>query len=271
MVTNVDCDFDEAPLILALAQISFTESPELIDAIASVKPKLGQLGMPIAHSKNQTNVAVDQSGGAPKVSQRVFWWFTGMEKKQAVALAQNSVVVYEAAYGRFEEFKSLLKNVADLVVEFAGNGCFTKSVALRYVSGFASEGSPSPYLVQSVHGIPMDGISTDHWHHNYNYWCSTDSGGRLVVNCKTVHGNQLVPQDILNTDLALDGKFSLSREIDAVQLDIHETIPKKTLKSFNAADIEHDMEKMRRNIKQAFLNLTSPEAHEKWSIKDEKN
>ena len=264
---SVDCDFDDAPLILAVAQISFTESPELLNAIASVKSSLGELGLPIAQSKNQTNFTVDQNSPTPKVTHRVFWWFTGMDKKQAVVIAQNSIVVYEASYENFELFKVLLRQVLDVVAANAGDGCFTTSAALRYVSGFPSDGTPSSYLVDTIHGLSLDGLNTDHWHHHYNFWCATEIGGKLVVNCKTVHGNQLVPKDVLSTDLALNAKFSLSREVDAVQLDIHETIQKKTLGKFDPANIERDIEEMRKNIKQAFLNLTSRKAHETWSIK----
>ena len=252
--------------MLALAQITFTQSPEVFKSITDVKAALATLGMPVAQSKQQVSFTLKVGSAAPQVTQNLIWWFVSLDKRRAVAVAQNSVVLYDANYSRYADFRSLMSSIVSTVSEFAGAGCFLTGVALRYLSGFSSDGQPSPYLVSGLHGLPTESLPTEHFHHTYGFWCNTDGGGRLVVNVKTVHGDQLIPQDILAAGVVIDSRFSLSRETDAVQLDIHETIQRKTMQTFDAAEIERTLDEMRRNLKTCFLTTTTQKAHEKWKI-----
>lgn len=263
---DIDCGFDDAPLMLALAQITFTQSPEVFKNITEVKAAIAKLGMPIAQSKQQVSFALKVGSAAPQVTQSQIWWFVSLDKRRAVAVAQNSVVLYEASYSRFTEFRDLMCKIVDTVSGFAGDGCFLTSVALRYLSGFSSDGHPSPYLVSGLHGLPTESLQTEHYHHTYGFWCSTSGGGRLVVNVKTVHGDQLIPQDIQTAGVAIDGRFALPKETDAVQLDIHETIQRKTMQKLDAAEIERLLDEMRKNVKICFLLATTEDAHTKWKI-----
>ncbi len=129
---------------------------------------------------------------------------------------------------------------------------------------------PSPYLAQGLHGLDTNFLDTDHFHHQYNFWCVTKTEGRLVLNAKTVHGNQLIPDDLKSVELMIDKRFAFSKEVAAVQLDIHETVQRKKLVTFDASDVEQILSDMRRNIKGAFLLATTKEAHEKWKLKANK-
>lgn len=265
-VPDIDSVFADAPLMLALAQITFTQSPEIFTRITEVKSALATLGMPIAQKRQQTNFSIKTGGGAPQVTQNELWWFSSLDRKRAVAIAQNSITFYDADYQRFPDFMGLLRIVVDSVVTAAGEGCFLTMVALRYLSGFPSDGDPTPYLASGLQGIPTESLQTDHFHHKYDFWCATASGGRLALNVKTVHGNELVPKEFQAAGVAIDRKFGLPREIDAIQLDIHETVPRKEMAKFSAQDIETFFAEMRLHIKTAFLLLTTKQAHTKWNI-----
>src|SRR5205807_83658 len=116
-----------------------------------------------------------------------------------------------------------------------------------------SDGPRSPHICAGLHGIPVQTLKTNHFHHEYSFWCDVEGGGKLVVKVKTVHGNQLIPQDILATGLAFDPKFTLSKDIDAVHLDIYETLQKKVMERLGVAEIERILSGMRNNIKAAFF------------------
>jgi hypothetical protein len=88
-----------------------------------------------------------------------------------------------------------------------------------------------------------------------------------VVNSKTVHGNQLIPPDLQSVGIVFDDKFTLPKEEDAVQMDIHETVLRKRLQVFSAVEIERLLSEMRRNVKLAFLLATTPKAYDKWKIR----
>jgi uncharacterized protein (TIGR04255 family) len=265
---NVDCVFEDAPLMLTLAQITFTQSPEVFENITEIKAKLSKLGMPIAQKRQQTNFTIRLGGTpAPQVMQNEIWWFSSLDRKRAAAIAQNSITLYLTDYKDFSDFSSLLSKITSAVITAAGDGCFLTAVALRYLSGFPSDGTPSPYLIPSLHGLPTDTLQTDHFHHKYEFWCTSEEGGRLVLNVRTVHGNELVPRDLQVAGVSIDEKFSHRREVDAVQLDIHETIQKKNPERISEADIQVTFSNMRQRIKSAFLLLTTDKAHQRWSLR----
>lgn len=110
-------------------------------------------------------------------------------------------------------------------------------------------------------------LGIEHSHHNYGFWGYTQPDGRLALNVKSVHGNELIPQDLRDSGLRIDDKFRLSKEVDAIQLDIHETVRRKKLERFTASNIEQLLAGMRLNIKAAFLSATTKEAHNKWKLK----
>jgi uncharacterized protein (TIGR04255 family) len=260
----MDAWFEDAPLMVAIAHIAFTQSPEVLQRITDIKAGLAGMDLLVAESAQQTNVALNLAGGIPQVSQNPLWWFRTLDRRRAIAVSQNSVVFYDADYDRFDTFLDQVKKTSRLVAEIGGAGCFLTAVALRYISGFASNGAPTPYICAGLHGIPVESLKTSHFHHEYSFWCDVDSGGKLVVKLKTVHGNQLIPQDILATGLALDPKFSLSKEFDAVQLDIYETLQKKAMERLSVGEIEQILSGMRNNIKAAFFAATTERAHERW-------
>jgi hypothetical protein len=67
--------FEDAPLMVAIAQIGFTQSPEVLQRITDIKAGLARLDFLLAESTQMTNVAISQTGGIPKVIQNLFWWF----------------------------------------------------------------------------------------------------------------------------------------------------------------------------------------------------
>jgi uncharacterized protein (TIGR04255 family) len=267
-IPNLDCEFEEPPLMLALAQIKFTQSPEIFEKITVIKAVLGDLGMPVAQSKQQVNVAVVAGAPSPsRISQSLIWWFHSLDRRRAMVVAQNSLVFYDASYSRFAEFSALMHSAVEVIISVAGGGCFLTTVAMRYLSGFASDGSPSPYLAAGLHGLDQGPLNTSHFHHRYNFWCTTENEGRLVLNASTVHGGQLFPPDLAVAEIAIDPRFRLPNTCDAVQLDIHETTQLKKLEPFDADRVDQSLAAMRRNIKGAFLLATTPRAHEKWKLK----
>lgn len=254
------------PLMLVLAQVGFTPSPELTRDIATVKAELSKQGFPIADAKQQSSFSLSSQNSIPQVSQSSFWTFNSRDQKRSIVIAQNSVVVYDTAYGRFERFQTRMDRVLKTVAEVVGEECFVRTVALRYVSGYADSPTARDFLADGVRGISMDTLPKEHFHHNYNFWCSTKEGGKLVIGVKTVHGHQLPPGDISMVGLELDPKFVLERTEDAVQLDIHETLQEKGLQPFDVATIHRAVAKMRGNLKAAFLASTTTKAHQYWGI-----
>jgi len=121
-IPNIGCGFEDPPMMLALAQISFTHSPRIIQGITSVKASLEDLQLPVAQTKSRTNVSFSTPGAAPQVSQSEFWWFSSLDRRRAVAVAQNSVVLYDANYQSFQEFSKLLAEVVEIIVSEAGEG-----------------------------------------------------------------------------------------------------------------------------------------------------
>jgi uncharacterized protein (TIGR04255 family) len=264
---DVDSDFGDPPLMLTLAHVTFTQSPEIMERITHVKAGLSELGLPVAQTKHQSNIALNPlAGTAPTLRQSTFWWFSNLEKTRAVVVAANSIVLYDANYGRFDDFIDRIGKICAIVVDVAGAGCFLTSVALRYVSGCASDGAPSPYLSESLRGLVTDPLKIEHFHHDYNFWGVTEHEGKLVVRVKTVHGNQVVPKDVMSADIAIDAKFQLPKTIDAIQLDIHETVKKKTMEALTVNEVQTNLTVMRKNIKTAFLAATTPEAHKRWKM-----
>jgi len=264
---NIDCDFADAPLMLALAQITFTQSPEVLQSITDVKARLCDLGLPVAEIRRKMSVSVSFGGMPPKMGQDTFWWFASLDTRRAVAVSPTSIVVYDACYRRFSDFETLTTNVVESVVKVAGNGCFLTTASLRYVSGFAAEELPSPFLVAGLNGIPTNNFQTKHFHHTYNFWCETAPECRLFINSKTVHGHELIPKDVSSVGIGIDDKFKLQKEVHAVQLDIYETIQKKKLEKLESGAVESLFQGMHARIKTAFLTATTPLAHTKWQIR----
>lgn len=266
---NVECAFDDPPLMLVLAQIKFTQSPELFDRITEIKSVLCELGLPVAQEKQQVNFTVSLGANVPpRTTQSNVWWFTSLDKLRAMAVTQNSVVLYDAKYTRFEEFRQLVRGVIEPIVKIGGDGCFLTTVALRYLSGFAADGTPSPYVAAELRGLPADRLSTDHFHHEYSFWCSTQGDGRLALKLKTVHGNELIPKDLKPAGIAFGSRFILPKKTDAVQLDIFETVQKKEMRKIELNEIDQMLAEMRRNIKQLFLLATTSEGHKQWKIRN---
>lgn len=265
---NVECEFNDAPLMLVLAQIKFTQSPELFERITEIKAALCELGLPVAQERQQVNVSVTLGTSAPsRTTQSTVWWFTSLDKRRAMAVTQNSVVLYDANYARFSEFRPLVKQAIEPIVRIAGNGCFLTTVALRYLSGFASDGMPSPYVAPGVRGLATEQLLTDHFHHEYSFWCDTQQQGRLVLKLRTVHGNELIPKDLKPAGIDFDSKFKLPYDTDAVQLDIFETVQRKSLRKIDVDEIDQMLIGMRGNIKLSFLLATTSEGHAKWGIR----
>ncbi len=264
---DIECDFADAPLMLALAQITFTQSPEVLQAITDIKSRLCELDLPVAEIKRKMSVSVSFGGMPPKVGQDTFWWFASLDTKRAVAISPTSIVVYDASYSRFDDFSKLTTNVVESVVKVAGNGCFLTAASLRYVSGFSCEELPSPLLINGLHGIPTNNFQTKHFHHTYSFWCETAPDCRLFINAKTVHGNELIPKDVSSVGIGIDDKFKLRRETHAVQLDIYETLQKKKLQKLEACAVEVLFREMHTRIKTAFLTATTELAHTKWQIR----
>lgn len=253
--------------MMALGQITFTQSPEIFEHITAIKAIIADLGMPVAKQRQQI-VTINVSGTAsPRVIQSSIWWFSSLDKTRAFAVAQNSLVLYDTNYKNFDQFKETLKTVVNEIVKIGGKGCFLTTVALRYLSGFAADGWPSPYLVSGLYGLPTEQLSTSHFHHQYSFWCTTENDGKLVLSVKTMHGNQLVPTDLQTVGVVFGSKFSLPKDSDAVQLDIHETLQRKELKNLDPLEIERLLTSMRINIKRAFLSATTPEAYTKWKMR----
>ena len=264
---DIECDFADAPLMLALAQITFTQSPEVLQSITEIKGRLCEIDLPVADIKQKMRVSVSFGSTPPKVGQDTFWWFASLDTRRAVAISSTSIVIYDASYRRFDDFSKLTTDVVESVVKVAGNGCFLTTASLRYVSGFSCEELPSPFLVAGLRGIPTDNFQTDHFHHAYNYWCSTAPDCRLFINSKTVHGNELIPKDVLAVGVGIDGKFRLPRETDAVQLEIYETMQKKKLEKLDPCAVKVLFREMHQRIKTAFLTATTSLAHDKWQIR----
>lgn len=266
--TLVDCDFGDAPLMLTLAHVSFTESPEIIDRISEMKAGLAtKLGLPVAQMKTQASFTLNPAvSPTPAMTQTRFWWFSNVERTRAVAVAANSIVLYDSLYGRFSQFIDRIADVLNLTTGIAGHGCFLRSVALRYISGFPVGGEPSPYLTTGLHGLPRDATGTTHSHHHYSYWCATDRDTQLVCNVRTVHGNQLVPRDVSSAGIAIQKKFTMSKDAHAVQLDIHETAKAKTMEPLDTSKVLDELAQMRQSLKRVFLATTTPQAHQLWKI-----
>lgn len=269
LLPNVECDFDDAPLMLVLAQIKFTQSPELFERITEIKSALCELNLPVAQERQQVNVSLAFGQNVPsRTTQSTVWWFTSLDKLRAMAITQNSVVLYDAKYTRFAEFRQLVQGVIEPIIGVAGKGCFLTTVALRYLSGFASDGIPSPYISPGLRGLPVDQLSTDHFHHDYSFWCSTQEEGRLALKLKTVHGHELIPRDLKPAGIVFDPKFMLPKTTDAVQLDIFETVQRKAMRKLDLNEIDQMLAGMQQNIKRSFLLATTSEGHEKWKIRN---
>lgn len=261
-------EISKVPLMLVLAQVAYTPSPEVLSEITTVKTALGKQGFPVADVKQQSSFSIGPQNPVPHVNQNSYWTFTTMDARRSVVVAQNSVVIYDTNYGRFDQFRARLHDVLSTIADVTGEGCFTRSVALRYVSGYQETSDTSNFLHQGVRGVDMEKLPNDHFHHSYNFWCNTNDGGRLVVGVKTVHGNQLAPGDFNSVGLKIDPKFNLSRTDIAVQIDIHETIQEKQMLVFEAHLVEEKVAKMRANIKSGFFACTTEEARKQWGIQE---
>jgi uncharacterized protein (TIGR04255 family) len=265
---NLNCVFDDSPLMLASAQISFTQSPELIQRITDTKAGLAKLGMPLAEHRQTIGVAFTSGGLPPRLSQESFWWFSNVDRTRSVAVGPTAVALYDTGYSQFEAFRPTVCDLADVVQNVAGGGSFLTCVSLRYVSGFTANGSPCPFLIPGVQGLPPGVINTSHMHHNYSYWCDTaTAGGKLTVSIKSVHGHEIIPQDIRTQKLSFNNKFTFQKKDDVIQIDIHETVKRKAVDCVGSASVGSLLPAMHDNVKSAFLISTSEEAHKKWKIR----
>lgn len=265
---SIECDFGDSPLMFVIAHISFTHSPEIMKNIHQVKAELGGLGLPVADRKQQTTFSVKDQG-PPAVKQNKFWSFTSLTRDRVVAVSANSLVVYDSNYCRFTDFRDRVAAIIGVLERVAQGGCFLTSVALRYISGFRVDSLPSSFLPPGLHGINAGNLATSHFHHDYRFWCDIRDGGRLTVIAKTVHGSDLVPKDIQSIGLAINSKFALNKNDDAVQLDIHEIIQtnsKGDVSPLSASIVCDTLAGARRRAKTAFLLVTTEVAHQQWKI-----
>lgn len=259
-----DWGFKDSPLIFVIAQISFTQSPEIISKIADVKSALGNLGLPIAEKTQQVTFTASSSSAPPKVSQTEFWLFSSVVRNRIVSISSNSLVIYDTQYHRFAEFRDRFSKIVDIVQTVAGEGCYTTSIALRYVSGFESGDLPSNLIPLGLHGLPVSCVETSHFHHEYKYWCDVKSGGRLIAIVKTVHGNELIPKDVQRLRLDVDNKFKMHKQTNAISIDINETIQHQLPEKLAAGPVCVLLSKIRGRAKAVFLAVTTGTAHVKW-------
>lgn len=264
---DLECDFEDSPLMFVIAHISFTQSPEIFDRIAEVKRTLGEDGLLYAEKKQQTTYT-SQGSGPPSVRQKTFWTFTSMSRDRVVAVSTNSLVIYDAAYTRFPIFSTRIAKYVDAVARLAGNGCFSTTTALRFVSGFRVQNVPTESVHSAIRGLPADVFDTKHFHHEYRYWCDVNKGGRLSVVVKSVHGDELLPKDIEPYKLSINPKFTMTHSEHAIQLEIFETFQhsKENLTPLTAQNVVGVLASIRKNAKTAFLLVTTNEAHRQWKI-----
>lgn len=262
----IDSKFSKAPILFAVAQITFNPIPDLSERIADIKKALTGTDLVVfeAKTKNSLTMRVDANLASAEPLISNYWTFRNKTAQKLLQLTQNSVVIYTTNYTTFADFLDLINSVMASFTSVVTEVNYMKTIGLRFFNGSISEIEGASILSKNITGVELDGIQTDHFHHNYNFWCITDESSKLVLNANSLHGTQLNPIELIQNQLEIDQKFLFQYDDDVVRIDIHETKEFKNITELTMDNIEHELERMRLNLKTLFLNSTTNAAQLSW-------
>ena len=261
---SINCDFSDGPLMIALAHVSYTDSPNLLSKIAEIKSRFSKLNFPVAELSIESSVQFNPLANTQQKVDKSIWTFRSLDRRDAIVLSQNAVVLYQSAYQGHSEFKKIVQEICDTIGESCEGESFVSAIAFRYISSFENTNASKGFLVPSVRGVTVPALVQPF--HQYLVWGDTENGSRLVASVRTVNAGQVRPQDVVQVGVVVASKFEFSSTSLATLLDIHETLQLTTLKPFSELKIQEHFDEIHSRLKTTFLDLTTSTAHDSWGI-----
>lgn len=267
-----------SPLALVIGQVGFSLAPELRESDKRLREGFKRLGLPILEAMDgttpvparqiQMRFQIGPRGLVPAQSHGgTSFFFSNPEKTEGVSISPQHLAFVVNKYDTFKTFNERVRSIVERITnEFPE--IYFANIGLRYLNVFLPEEIPSDWLAKSVQGIASDGIDTNHFHHKYEFWCTTTTGV-LVARCTLEHGGK--PPNISIGEALFPQKLVFSRDEHVYHLDIFENAkpldPQQRLSSKNVCDY---FDQQHCNIDKAFLGLVSQSGleHFGWKVKN---
>jgi len=152
---------DKPPLIFVLAQVVMSDVLKIEKAVPDIQEELRKHGFPLLEERvvNQVTFSLNEP---PNIDQRKIWWFLASDKRQAVVLSRNAVVLQMSAYESLEALSQTLSRVV-ITVQNATKAELVLRLGLRYVNHISALEGEDLRLLLDEHllGLPDEDLPKD--------------------------------------------------------------------------------------------------------------
>ncbi len=257
---------DKPPLIFVLAQVVMSDVLKIEKAVPDIQEDLRKHGFPLLEERvvNQVTFSLNEP---PNIDQRKIWWFLASDKKQAVVLSRNAVVLQMSAYESFGGFSQTLSRVV-ITVQNATKVELVLRLGLRYVNRISAlEGEDLRVLLdEHLLGLPDDDLPKDQ--RNLSRRCEQDdqtSMGILRMRVTQSTRESSLEQELGPIPVEVPGA-ELQSGAPTALLDLDhfslEQFP------FNPEEIMQRIHGLHKDLEQRFVRVVTEDALQRWGHRE---
>lgn len=250
----------KSPLVIVLGQVRISPVLQMETYIPQIQERLRHKGYPVFRpSKIQEfNILPD---GKAQVASTDRWIFAEKDRRTAVVIAPDFVVLETSRYDVFDAFSDSFEVALREVGEVVGVA-LAERIGLRYIDLIRpAEGeSLAEYLNAGLKGLSAAELETDGLLHRYEATGKTKAGQLVVRLFQTAQG-VVLPPDLVPGDIEL-AQIQLAPNERVSILDIdHFSV---TQRDYEPAKLMDDMWALHDASDKAFRAAVTPRALERW-------
>lgn len=248
------------PLVITLAEFRFSTVLQMDSHVSLFQDYLRQ-DFPLFSTTQQQEVTVGPQGIS--VNSTDGWIFTSSNKKRAVMLDNNRIVILTSEYNRYPEFWNDCQKALEFLVEKVKPALLLR-IGLRYSDTIIATNEEEP--IESY----VQPVVCEHGHfsnfnnqiHRINETVFTTDAGVLAI--RSLYGNLNLPvwQDLVESPVLISKPTSHSRRI-LLDFD-HYWQPQNDAQSFDLNFIASKMDNLHKTTREAFFEITTENGREVW-------
>lgn len=252
-----------APLVHVIAQVRFEPVTYIEKSIPELQEPLKKLGFPRFKKSTIQQFALD--GAQPRIDTLTRWDFADREQHNSVAITSDFVAVQTSRYDVFPTFARLLHDVFQIVRAHTDVEVVQR-LGIRYVdvvrprTGTNFEDYLQPGLVGYPFGV-LENVSFKQQLSNTQSVGETASGGTLVVKCLQNNIGQILPPDLIPSELAYDLSVNAGEMIAILDFDHFQTLDA----DFEPDDLIRRFDLLHSVANEAFRKAVTAEAVRIWN------
>lgn len=252
---------EKQPLRVVLAEFRFSQVLQISEYIPKLQDALRKT-YPIPEMRKEQAVQVQLGGIHLQSIDR--WAFVSANKKSAVDISQDRLVIYTSEYPRFNAFSGMCKQAIEALEEIVEPGLILR-IGLRYCDmDLIEKEEKISDIVDSNFSFPasIDGLGAQQLARN-EVSLGTDSG---LLTIRTLYGihNLVCMPDMQNLPITIENTDVASERI-ILDFD-HIWDPKEESTKFETSKVLEELDRLHETSREAFWKITTDYARdEKWS------